>query len=57
MRPLCRLALLAAAVTLLTPALARATDGQGQVQTSVQRPPFPAGSTGYHSVDVNVVPA
>ncbi|HEY6053644.1 MAG TPA: Ig-like domain-containing protein [Gaiellaceae bacterium] len=27
MRPLCRLALLAAAVTLLTPALARATDG------------------------------
>ncbi len=37
--------------------VARATDGQGQVQTSVQRPPFPAGSTGYHSVDVNVVPA
>jgi DMSO/TMAO reductase YedYZ molybdopterin-dependent catalytic subunit len=35
--------------------VARATDGQGQVQTSVQRPPFPDGSTGYDSRDVNVV--
>lgn len=33
---------------------ARATDGSGQVQTSVQRPPFPSGSTGYHSREVSV---
>ncbi|MDE3194634.1 MAG: molybdopterin-dependent oxidoreductase, partial [Chloroflexota bacterium] len=36
--------------------VARATDGQGQTQTSVPRPPFPDGSTGYHAVDVNVTP-
>ncbi len=36
--------------------VARATDGEGQVQTSVQRPPFPNGSTGYDGVDVNVTP-
>lgn len=36
--------------------VARATDGQGQLQTSVQRPPFPNGSTGYHAVDLNVAP-
>lgn len=35
--------------------VARATDGDGQVQTSTARPPFPNGSTGYHAVDVNVV--
>jgi len=34
--------------------VARATDGQGQVQTSVRRPPFPDGSTGYHEVEVGV---
>ncbi|MBU6424280.1 MAG: molybdopterin-dependent oxidoreductase [Chloroflexi bacterium] len=34
--------------------VARATDGQGEVQTSVQRPPFPNGATGYHAVDVTV---
>ena len=34
--------------------VARATDGEGSVQTSVERPPFPTGSTGYHSVDVSV---
>lgn len=33
---------------------ARATDGTGQVQTSVQRPPFPSGSSGYHSREVTV---
>jgi hypothetical protein len=33
---------------------ARATDGDGQLQTSVQRPPFPSGSTGYHSREVTV---
>ena len=34
--------------------VARATDGDGTVQTSVQRPPFPNGSTGYHSFDVTI---
>lgn len=34
--------------------VARATDGTGQLQTSVPRPPFPSGSTGYHAVDVTV---
>lgn len=33
---------------------ARATDGEGQVQTSVQRPAFPSGTTGYHSREVTV---
>ena len=36
--------------------VARATDGDGTVQTSVARPPFPAGSTGYHAVEVTVAP-
>lgn len=34
--------------------VARATDGQGSLQTPVQRPPFPDGSSGYHAVEVNV---
>ena len=34
--------------------VARATDGTGQAQTSVKRPPFPDGSTGYHAVEVSV---
>ena len=34
--------------------VARATDGDGTVQTSVQRPPFPTGSTGYHAFDITV---
>jgi hypothetical protein len=34
--------------------VARATDGQGQVQTSVRRPPFPDGATGYHVVEVSI---
>lgn len=34
--------------------VARATDGQGSVQTRVQRPPFPDGSSGYHAVEVSI---
>ncbi len=34
--------------------VARATDGDGTVQTSVARPPFPSGSTGYHVIEVTV---
>ena len=34
--------------------VARATDGTGQAQTAVERPPFPSGSTGYHVRDVSV---
>lgn len=34
--------------------VARATDGDGQVQTRVQRPPFPDGSSGYDIVDVSI---
>ena len=34
--------------------VARAIDGEGQVQTSVRRPPFPDGSTGYDSVEVGI---
>lgn len=34
--------------------VARATDGQGQTQTRVQRPPFPDGSSGYHAVEVSI---
>jgi DMSO/TMAO reductase YedYZ molybdopterin-dependent catalytic subunit len=34
--------------------VARATDGTGQTQTSVQRAPFPDGSTGYHAIDISV---
>lgn len=33
---------------------ARATDGEGLVQTPVQRPPFPSGSSGYHVREVTV---
>jgi DMSO/TMAO reductase YedYZ molybdopterin-dependent catalytic subunit len=36
--------------------VARATDGEGTTQTSVERPPFPNGSTGYHAYDITVVP-
>jgi len=36
--------------------VARATDGDGTVQTSVVRPPFPAGSTGLHAIEVTVAP-
>ena len=32
----------------------RATDGAGHVQVHTEAPPFPAGSTGYHTVDVGV---
>jgi DMSO/TMAO reductase YedYZ molybdopterin-dependent catalytic subunit len=32
----------------------RATDGDGEVQTASIAPPHPAGSTGYHRVDVDV---
>ena len=34
---------------------ARATDGRGDVQTPVQRDPYPDGSTGYDEVTLNVV--
>ncbi|MBI2774094.1 MAG: molybdopterin-dependent oxidoreductase [Chloroflexi bacterium] len=34
--------------------VARATDGTGAVQTSVRRPPFPNGSTGYDSQEISV---
>ena len=32
----------------------RATDGEGEVQTTRRAPPHPAGATGLHSVDVEV---
>ena len=32
----------------------RATDGNGNLQTSHSAPPFPAGATGYHSITVRV---
>ncbi|HZI96253.1 MAG TPA: molybdopterin-dependent oxidoreductase [Actinomycetales bacterium] len=32
----------------------RATDGDGQVQTSDAAPPFPDGASGWHSIEVNV---
>jgi DMSO/TMAO reductase YedYZ molybdopterin-dependent catalytic subunit len=34
---------------------ARATDGRGDIQTPVQRQPYPNGSTGYDTITVNVV--
>jgi DMSO/TMAO reductase YedYZ molybdopterin-dependent catalytic subunit len=34
--------------------MVRATDGSGNVQSSVSAPSFPDGSTGYHTVQVNV---
>ncbi|MDQ3098073.1 MAG: molybdopterin-dependent oxidoreductase [Chloroflexota bacterium] len=34
--------------------LVRATDGEGQAQTATRRPPFPSGSTGYHSIELEV---
>ena len=34
---------------------ARATDGDGQVQTPVLREPYPDGSTGYHAISANIV--
>jgi len=33
----------------------RATDGGGNLQTSLERPEWPEGATGYHSIDVTVV--
>lgn len=33
----------------------RATDGLGNVQTAARRGTFPAGATGYHKIEVNVV--
>jgi DMSO/TMAO reductase YedYZ molybdopterin-dependent catalytic subunit len=33
---------------------ARATDGHGDSETPVSRPPFPNGATGYHVLQVNV---
>ncbi len=32
----------------------RATDGCGNLQTSIEKPEWPAGATGYHSIDVTV---
>jgi DMSO/TMAO reductase YedYZ molybdopterin-dependent catalytic subunit len=32
----------------------RATDGLGNVQTSIDQPPFPNGSTGWHEIDIAV---
>ncbi len=34
--------------------VARAIDGDGQRQTSVRRPPFPDGSTGYHEREIGI---
>src|SRR5437870_2805374 len=34
--------------------VARSTDGAGNTETPIRRPPFPNGSTGYHEVEVNV---
>ncbi|MBI4494496.1 MAG: molybdopterin-dependent oxidoreductase [Chloroflexi bacterium] len=34
--------------------LARATDGQGNLQTDLERPPLPNGATGYHRITVRV---
>jgi DMSO/TMAO reductase YedYZ molybdopterin-dependent catalytic subunit len=34
--------------------IVRATDGTGNTETPIGRPPYPDGSTGYESVDVNV---
>jgi len=34
--------------------VARATDGQGSVQTRIRRPPFPDGSSGYHAIEVGI---
>ncbi|MCO5176797.1 MAG: molybdopterin-dependent oxidoreductase [Thermomicrobiales bacterium] len=35
--------------------LARATDGNGEVQTSSRRDPIPSGATGYHSIEIGVI--
>ena len=32
----------------------RATDGNGDTQTSAEAPPHPSGATGYHTIDVSV---
>jgi len=36
---------------------ARATDGQGRLQTATAAPSFPSGATGWHTVRVQVAPA
>jgi DMSO/TMAO reductase YedYZ molybdopterin-dependent catalytic subunit len=33
----------------------RATDGSGNVQTSIEKPELPDGATGYHFIDVTVI--
>ena len=33
---------------------ARATDGDGELQTNVEATPYPDGATGYHTVDVTI---
>ncbi|HMM41848.1 MAG TPA: molybdopterin-dependent oxidoreductase, partial [Thermomicrobiales bacterium] len=35
--------------------LARAIDGQGQIQTAERRDPIPDGATGYHAIEVGVI--
>jgi len=37
--------------------MVRATDGTGAVQTAVVTNPFPNGATGYHVVDISVLPS
>jgi hypothetical protein len=34
--------------------MVRATDGSGTLQSSASAPSFPDGSSGYHTVQVNV---
>jgi hypothetical protein len=34
---------------------ARSTDGKGDVQTPVQRQPYPSGATGYDTLALSVV--
>ena len=33
---------------------ARATDGDGELQSAIERSPYPDGATGYHTVDVTI---
>jgi hypothetical protein len=37
--------------------MARATDGSGALQPAEERPPFPRGASGYHTVHLEVHPA
>ena len=36
--------------------MVRATDGTGTVQTATVSGPFPDGATGYHVIDISVLP-